>query len=278
MATLIVGFDSAWTSKKTGAISVVLQIDDGTLQEIGPPRQTDYREATDIIRLWQAEKSPMVTIIMLDQPTIVNNAAGQRPVENLVGSPVGRRYGGVQPANITKKEMFGKDAPVWRFLDQFGGAANPLTSLANTQVYETYPVLAMIALGWALPDKRATGRLPKYNPDRKRTFSITDWRHVCRLASIMFQERGLKETVAWLDRAARNNSPRKVEQDALDACVCLLVALHFAERKDCLMVGDLQTGYMVVPYCAGLHAELEARCCKTGRVPSQWLRVFQMTK
>ena len=278
MTILIVGFDSAWTPTKTGALSGVFQLDDGTFQEIGPPRNADYCEATEIIRLWQAEKTPTVTIIMLDQPTIVNNAAGQRPVENLVGAPVGLRYGGVQPANTTKKEMFGKDAPVWRFLTQFGGAANPLTPLADTRVFETYPVLAMIALGWTLPDVRAAGRLPKYNPDRKRTFSMTDWRHVCRLASSMFQERGLKEIVACLDRAARNTFPRKNEQDALDACVCLLVALHFAERKDCLMVGDLQTGYMVVPYCAGLHAELETRCCKTGRVPSQLVRVFQMAK
>lgn len=278
MTTLIVGFDSAWTATNTGSLSGVLQLDNGTFQELCPPRNADYCEATASIRLWQAEKTPKVTIVMLDQPTIVNNVAGQRPVENLVGAPVGLRYGGVQPANTAKKETFGKNAPIWCFLTQFGGAANPLAPLADTRVFETYPVLAMIALGWTLPDVRATGRLPKYNPDQKKTFSIADWRHVCKLASTMFQERGLKEIVAWLDRAARNPFPRKNEQDGLDACVCLLVALHFAERKDCLMVGDLQTGYMVVPYCAGLRAELEARCCKTGRVPSQWVHVFQMAK
>jgi predicted RNase H-like nuclease len=138
--------------------------------------------------------------------------------------------------------------------------------------------LAMIALGWTLPDVRATGRLPKYNPDRKKTFSISDWQHVCKLASAAFHQRGLKEIVAWLDGVTRTAFPHKSEQDGLDACVCLLVALHFAERKDCLMVGDVQTGYMVVPYCARLHAELETRCCKTGRAPSQWVRVFQMAK
>jgi predicted RNase H-like nuclease len=278
MTTLIVGFDSAWTPTNTGAIAGVLQLEDGTFHEVGLPLSTDYCEAKTVICRWQAEKTPTATIIMLDQPTIVKNAEGQRPVENLVGAPVSLRYGGVQPANTTKKEMFGKDAPVWRFLTQFGGAANPLTPLADTRVFETYPVLALIALGWTLPDVRATGRLPKYNPDRKKTFSISDWQHVCKLASAALHERGLKEIAAWLDSITLKTFPHKREQDGLDACVCLLVALHFAQQKDCLMVGDLQTGYMVVPHCAQLRAELEARCCKTGRVPSQWVRVFQMAK
>jgi len=92
--------------------------------------------------------------MLLDQPTIVNNAAGQRPVENIVGSPVSRRYGGMQPANIAKEEMFGKETPVWPFLPRFGGPADPLEPVEGTRVFETYPVLAMIALGWTLPKWR----------------------------------------------------------------------------------------------------------------------------
>jgi hypothetical protein len=54
------------------------------------------------------------------------------------------------------------------------------------------------------------------------------------------------------------------------------VALYLAERKDFLMVGDLQTGYIVVPHGGELYAELDARCKKTGRVPSEWMRAFKM--
>jgi predicted RNase H-like nuclease len=276
MTTLLVGFDSAWTATNSGALVGVLQLDDGTFHDLGPPRVVDYREAEGVILKWQAEQVPTVTIVLLDQPTIVKNAAGQRPVENLVGSLVSLRYGGMQPANTTKKEMFGKEAPVWPFLTRFGGPAAPLEPVADTRVFETYPVLAMIALGWTLPDSRAAGRLPKYNPGRKKTFSNSDWQYVCGLASGAFRERGLMEIVRWIDDAAQNTSPRKSDQDSLDACLCLLVALHLAQRKDCLMVGDLQTGYIVVPYCAGLRAELEARCNQTGRVPSEWVRAFRL--
>ena len=116
MTTLLVGFDSAWTVTNSGAIAGVLRLDDGTFDELGPPRSANFSEARETILEWRAERNPTVTIVMLDQPTIVNNRERQRPVENIVGSPVSLRYGGVQPANTSKKEMFGEAAPVWPFL------------------------------------------------------------------------------------------------------------------------------------------------------------------
>lgn len=276
MTTLLVGFDSAWTTTKSGALVGVLQLDNGTFNELGLPRTVNYREAEEVILQWQAEHAPTVTIVLLDQPTIVKNVGGQRPVENLVGSPVSRRYGGMQPANTAKDKMFGSEAPVWRFLTRFGGPADPLKPEGVTQVFETYPVLAMIALDWTLPDHRVAGRLPKYNPARRRTFSNSDWRHVCKCASRWFHDRGLMGIVAWIDSAGENASPRKCEQDSLEACLCLLVALYLVERKDCLMVGDLQTGYIVVPYGNRLRVELDVRCNQTGRVRPEWVRAFRL--
>jgi predicted RNase H-like nuclease len=276
VTTLLVGFDSAWTTTNSGALVGVLQLDNGTLHELGPPRIVDYPQAEGVILQWQAEQAPRATVVLLDQPTIVKNAKGQRPVENIVGSAVSLRYGGMQPANTSRKEMFGGKAPMWPFLARLGGPADPLGPVADTRVIETYPVLAMIALDWTLPDRRAAGRLPKYNPERQRTFSISDWQHVCGLASGAFLERGLTEIVRWIDDSLRKTSPRKSDQDGLDACICLLAALYLAEQKDCLMVGDRQTGYIVVPYSAGLRAELDARCNKTGRAPAEWVRVFRL--
>ncbi len=277
MRTLIVGFDSAWTSTNRGALVAVFDAGDGTFRDIGPPQTANFREAEEFILQWQAELAPTTTIVLLDQPTIVRNASGQRPVENIVGSAVSLRHGGMQPANTGRKEMFGRDAPVWSFLSRFGGAADPLEPQGmGTRVIETYPVLAMIALGWTLPDSRTAGRLPKYNPERKKTFSQSDWQYVCRQTSVAFGVRGLRDIVQWLEASGQNPFPRKSDQDRLDSCLCLLVALYLAEQKDCLMVGNRQTGYIVVASSAGLHAELEARCTRTHRVPSDWVRVFQL--
>jgi predicted RNase H-like nuclease len=154
VTTLLVGFDSAWTPTNSGALVGALHFDDGTFHGLGTPQIVDYRAAEDVILKWQTEQVPTATVVLLDQPTIVTNTAGQRPVENIVGSPIGLRYGGMQPANTGKAEMFGEGAPVWPFLARFGGPADPLKPVADTRVFETYPVLAMIALGWTLPDSR----------------------------------------------------------------------------------------------------------------------------
>jgi len=276
MTTLLVGFDSAWTAANSGALVGVLRADDGTFHELGSPQILNYREAEDVVLHWRTQLAPAATVVLLDQPTIVKNATGQRPVDNIVGSPVSRRYGGMQPANTSKAEMFGPAAPVWRFLARFGGPVDPLLALAGTWVVESYPVLAVIALGWTLPDSRPAGRLPKYNPARKKTFSIFHWQLVCRATSSAFRDHGLDGVARWLDEAASNPTPRKRDQDALDACLCLLTAVHLVERRECLLVGDQDTGYIVVPFGERLYEELRARCEQTGRSPEAWVRSFRL--
>jgi predicted RNase H-like nuclease len=275
MTTLLIGFDSAWTAQKSGAIIGVIRPGDGRLVELGPPQAVNFLQAEELITTWQAKFKPDSILVLLDQPTIVPNATGQRPVEHIVSSAVSLRRGGMQPANTSRDGMFCASAPVWNFLSRFGGAADPRRPIVGTSVYETYPVLAMIALDWLIKDSRPAGRLPKYNPDRRKTFSLSDWQHVCGLTSEEFRKRGLNQIFHWIDAIREKPSPRKLDQDGLDACICLLVALHLAEGKDCLMVGDVETGYIVVPDSAGLRAELDARCCKTGRSPARWLRVFR---
>jgi predicted RNase H-like nuclease len=271
---LLIGFDSAWTRKNRGAIVGVVRKHDGTFRELGQPRIANFTEAADTISEWRSREHPAATIVLLDQPTIVMNNAGQRPVEHLVASPVSLRYGGMQPANTARSDMFGKDAPVWQFLEQFGGATDPLSPMVDSQVFETYPVLAMIALGWLLPDKRLTGRLPKYNPQRRKTFSIDDWRYVCNQLSDTIVAHQLSGLSAWISEVKVKPFPCKRDQDSLDACICLLVALYLVEHKDCLMVGNTDTGYILVPNGDGLHMELEERCRRTNRDPSLWVKAF----
>jgi predicted RNase H-like nuclease len=85
------------------------------------PRIANYAEAEDIIVCWQEQFAPNSTVILLDQPIIVANLEGQRPVEGIISSPVSARLGGMQPASISREEMFGAEAPVWQFLQRFGG-------------------------------------------------------------------------------------------------------------------------------------------------------------
>jgi len=125
MSILLVGFDSAWTASNCGALVGLLHCADEKFKELGRPRNVDYHDAEVVILKWQAEHAPTATIVMLDQPTIVTNIAGQRPVENLVGSPVSLRYGGMQPANTSRLQMFGKDAPSMAVFKPFWRGRGP---------------------------------------------------------------------------------------------------------------------------------------------------------
>lgn len=127
-------FDSAWAAHNFGAILGVRRWDNGAFDELGVPQIVDYLEAEAVIANWQAEFTPTATIVMLDQPTIVTNTTGQRPVENIVGCPVSLRYGAIQPASTSRLEMFGPAAPLWRFLGRFNGASNPLEPAVGTTV------------------------------------------------------------------------------------------------------------------------------------------------
>jgi predicted RNase H-like nuclease len=223
----------------------------------------------------QLVHGPSSTLVLLDQPTIVTNETGQRPVERIVCSVVSRRRGGMQPANRGRGDMFGAEAPVWEFLTRTGAVVDPFADSASIQVFETYPVLAMIALGWTLADSaRPADRLPKYNPGRRRTFSIADWAHVCRTTAAGLAAAGAPELAGWAATAANCTKPTKSRQDQLDACICFLVALHLARGDDGLLVGCRNTGYIVVPWSDPLRSELAARCLELKLDPDDWVQPF----
>jgi predicted RNase H-like nuclease len=277
MTTLLVGFDSAWTPTKIGAIVGALIHNDGRITELGPPHPAQFEDAAGVIRGWQTAHSASSTLVLLDQPTIVVNDVGQRPVEHIVCPCVSRRRGGMQPANRGRTDMFGPTAPLWAFLAGFGGAADPFGPPQSIRVLETYPVLAIIALGWTLADQeRPGGRLPKYNPERHKTFGISDWAHVCRTTSARLTAEGAPELGAWADIAATKTKPTKSDQDQLDACICLVSALHLARGRDALFVGCCDTGYIVVPDSETLRKELERRCVELGIESAMWVRVFRL--
>ncbi len=178
----------------------------------------------------------------------------------------------MQPANTGKADMFGKDAPVWGFLHKFGGVANPYHADGSANVFETYPVLVIIALGWLLPDdSRSTGRLPKYNPDRRKTFSESDWKYLCCKVRKQLQEFGLHDLSDWVASVTNTVNLGKHTQDNLDACICLIAGLYMVCEENFMVIGDMDTGYIVSPYSAKLSSELKTRCAKINREHIKWL-------
>ncbi|MBV1829936.1 DUF429 domain-containing protein [Komagataeibacter sp. AV436] len=248
---IYVGFDSAWTDnpKAPGAICAV-SIKNGYPVQFHAPRLVSFDQALAFIRnVRRAPDDSGTTLIALDQPTIVPNLTSMRPVERAVASLVSWLGGGVQPSNRQRKGMFCDDSPIWRFLNALQAREHPEEArLATNGLYliEVFPALALASFGDGY-----FGRLsaPKYNPARTKNFHLDDWNRVVATAAQQAHLLGCKELAEWCHACGKIARPRKQDQDKLDAALCALIALHWRlrPREESVLLGDLDTGYMVLP-------------------------------
>jgi len=243
-----IGFDSAWTDnpKAPGAICVV-GIEDGHPSRFHAPQLVSFDRALTFIRNVRSDNGN--TLIALDQPTVVPNLKGMRPVERTAASLLGWLGGGVQPSNRGRLGMFCNASPIWRFLTALRAVEDPEEARVATgglYLMEVFPALALASLG-----TRFFGRLcgPKYNPDRRKTFRVDDWVRVAEAAAQESQALGCEELARWCHDAGRVALLRKAHQDMMDSALCVLIALRWRLRRrgESLLLGDLTTGYMVLP-------------------------------
>ena len=243
-----IGFDSAWMDnpKAPGAICAVA-IEDGTSARFHAPQLASFDQALTFIQDVRSDDGN--TLIALDQPTVVRNPTGMRPVEHAAASLVSWLGGGVQPANRGKQGMFGDAAPIWRFLATLGAVQDPVqarTAADGLYLIEVFPALALASL-----DADFFGRLcgPKYNPKNRSKFRPNDWGRVAEAIAREAEALGCEELAGWSRNAGDITQPKKADQDMLDSALCLLVALRWRlrSRETTLFLGDLATGYMVLP-------------------------------
>jgi predicted RNase H-like nuclease len=247
--------------KKPGAICSAA-FSAGRLVECHPPRLVGFNGGLDFIR--SVERPASTLLVALDQPSIVANAEGSRPVDKIAGSLISWMGGGVQPANRGKKGMFDDAAPVWAFLQALGATQRPEDARTGSGRYviEVFPALALAAL-----EASFFGRLagPRYNPERRKTFSLDHWSRVLAAVEAEALRLGCPPVRDWLadldvDRV------RKEHQDKLDAIICLLVGIRwrFGARSDSVMIGCIEHGYMVAPVTPPMHQKLSAAASTRG--------------
>lgn len=261
----LIGFDSAWTDNKRapGAICAV-EVDGGTITRFHSPRLATFHEALEFIK--SVRSAAGATLVALDQPTIVPNLTSMRPVEKVAASLISWIGGGVQPSNRGKRGMFCDASPIWNFLARLDATENPeeaRTAVTGIHVFEVFPALALPSL-----DPQFCSRLsgPRYNPGRRKTFRIQDWQKVAEAAERQFNLFGMAEAAGWCATEAGRETPSKADQDRLDAMLCLLVATYwrFGERDRSILMGDLDTGYMVFPASSDVRHRLSIAAAKLG--------------
>jgi predicted RNase H-like nuclease len=265
LITSIIGFDSAWTDnpKAPGAVCVIRIDVDGRAQ-CAEPELASFGRALEIIRLEKA-RFPHV-LIALDQPTIVTNLTGSRPVERVIASYISWIGGGVQPSNRGRAGMFDDAAPIWAFKTALGAIEDPEQArLAREGLFimEVFPALALPGFF-----NQFSARLggPRYNPARRKTFKIEHWQKVTLLLSELGFQSEIDGLADWCRAHAEKAKPSKADQDLLDAIICAAIGYHWlrAPRDQSIMIGDRQTGYIVAPAMAGVHEKLSLAAMKHG--------------
>mgnify|MGYP000420347214 CR=1 FL=1 len=207
----VVGFDSAWTAGRTGALTAIRADGDG-LTVAAAPAPCTFDRARDLIAGLRA-RGPV--LLAIDQPLVVPNPTGSRPVDRVAGSLISRRRGGVQPANTSKAAMFGPDAPIWKFLREAAPTSiDPCVrpdAPGSLWALEVFPALASVGL---FPEVQAA-HLLKYNPVVRRMFSPGDWLGLTRALDLAVEyfttQRGMERTYElYSERSAVEEELRKI--------------------------------------------------------------------
>lgn len=169
-------------------------------------------------------------------------------------------------ANRGKVGMFCDASPIWSFLGRLNAIENPeaaRTATTGIHVIEVFPALALPSL-----DPQFFHRLsgPRYNPSRKQTFRLEDWQKVATAAASHFKSFNVEDAAAWCASEIDRDPPTKADQDRLDAMLCLLVAMHWrlGSRDQSMMLGDLDSGYMIFPATDDVKARIIGRAMEHG--------------
>ena len=296
MKEAFVGFDSAWGGHRAGAIAWAV-FEDEVPKKAPPPCLVGFADAAEIIEDLQRECDDV--LVAIDQPIVVPNDIGSRPVDDAVDSLMQHLKSRALKANRTEqkkgtvtqrgydnKYQLGDEAPVWKFMSKIGPcgyfgktdtddkrafvdfqAAKIVTG--NTHVIEVYPALALAALNPKFMDRESAAR---YDPEHRwgnYPFSLDDWKSVCSAVADCADQSCLQELSQWAAEIAEPwvspSRPRKLDQDKIDAILCLLVAMQWRwQSNGAGVIGDLETGYIVAPTSDETRKILKEACDERG--------------
>lgn len=259
---IIFGFDSAWANNQKGAICAI-GIDQDGQRRFHEPRLVHFADALEYIK--ERQRDYAHSLAAIDQPTIVRNETGSRPVDRVAGSLIGYVGGGAQPANLGKVALFGEHSPFRQFLLDLGAVEDPLaarTGKVGHYIIEVYPALALPSLSSPFAERLGG---PKYNPEKKN-FDQKDWAAVTCVVACLARQHEIEGLESWVKSMGCIEKPTKADQDRLDAAICALVGYlwRFGPSGTVAMIGGLDSGYMITPISSDTRPRLEKAAQKNG--------------
>lgn len=250
-----IGVDLAWGSRNGTGLCVL----DPTGAVLGSTRVRDDEEILEWIRPHLDRGDALIGV---DAPLVVNNPAGRRRCEALVGAAFGHREAGAYPANRGQPH-FSDGGRAARLANALGLSVEPRLAPGEPlrSMIEVYPHTALVCL-FELPVtlkyKRRAGRA---HAVRIAAFAQL----VTLLESLESSEPPLRlrRSTHWARvRRAIAEAPTLVAldraEDELDAYICAYIALHYFTHGEqrCAVIGDVREGYIVTPIDADARLRL----------------------
>ncbi len=239
--TTYVGVDLAWSAKNRTGMAAIDEA--GKLLGMGEV-VTD-----DEIVGWLEPYVADGTLVAIDAPLIVTNPEGQRPCERDLSAIFHSFHAGTHPTNLRKPEFSGGSRAM--ALCQRAGLDVDPRSTAFSRAIEVYPhpaTITLFGLDSIIPYKHKPGR--NFVDLQDGLLELID--QLQGLSNdvpslVLDGSKAWAETVAAVRTATQKSHLRKVE-DLVDAVLCAYVGLlHDQAPERTRIIGDLETGYIVVP-------------------------------
>lgn len=237
------GIDLAWGPN--GRTGLAILDPDGRLQA------SCWVRTDDEVAAFVAEHvggSPVLAAV--DAPLIVPNLTGRRPCEAELARRFGRFHAAPHPSNRSRPWMQPEPRGA-RLAKRLGWSTDPAArpTASRGVALEVYPHPAMVVLfglDRVIPYKQKPGR----DLEALRAAHLLLLDHI---ESTTGELLGLVSSARWADlRTGVLTASRKVElgriEDEVDAIVCAYLAWLWTHRpEDMEVIGDVDTGYVVVP-------------------------------
>ena len=246
--TTFIGVDLAWQGQKNhSGIAVARETEGGAVLTRFSAGVTSFTAVADFIDAHASEH----TVVAVDAPLVITNVAGRRYCETLVSRKFGSRHAGAHSSNLTLYPGGGPAALV-EILGGRGFAHDPDLRVARRRggkwMFEVYPHPAQVVL-FDLPKIL---RYKKGSADDKRRGLDTLRRKLAEVLPRAEPALAPGEAGAALldqDLGSLGGARLKHYEDLLDAWFCTYLALYlwwWGDKRN-EMLGDLASGYIVVP-------------------------------
>ena len=235
---VFLGLDLAWGERNPSGAIALRDRGDGTLSPIAAAQTLT---SDDTILQWLDEHAPHgPAVLAIDAPLIAPNAPGTcRPCDRRVTGMFGKYHAGAYPAN---REVAARAIGLARRLTDAGWSLDPAQCTSGERcAIEVYPHPATIGLF-------GLDRIVKYKKGRaqQRRQGLGELLDLLRRELPTLQPRISAPPHVDVDKLTGRR--HRDFEDQLDAWICAAMAAVFHARpQDCDVIGDLATGYIVVP-------------------------------